>query len=273
MIVKATEREIDIVKSIVCETIKEIYPKYYPQDVVNLFLNHHSEENILTDLQKEIVFLLFKDGKYVATGTTDGEYMSRVYVLPEFQGKGHGGELMEFLESVISSEYGVVRLHASLPAFNIYLKRGYKVTEYCEEETENGCKLCYQIMEREMEADSDNYPNLDGRLFKGIENTASGEVSQSTVFHYHQQGNTIWASYSGGDIQKGFLLGYFVDKFSIKFSYQHINTKKEIRIGECQSLIENLTDGKFRLHESWQWLDKDKMKGHSVVEEIKNINI
>jgi hypothetical protein len=124
-------------------------------------------------------------------------------------------------------------------------------------------------MEKRINANSGHSLNLDGRIFTGIENTDNGEVSQNTEFHYYQQGNNIWASYFGGGVIKGFLLGYFIDKSTIKFSYQHINSEKEIRTGECLSQVEVLADNRIRLHESWQWLDKDKTKGHSVVEEIK----
>lgn len=46
--------------------------------------------------------------------------------------------------------------------------------------------------------------NLDNKKFVAVENTANGEVSSQTEFHYHQQGNMIWAEYGGGEILKGF---------------------------------------------------------------------
>ena len=49
--------------------------------------------------------------------------------------------------------------------------------------------------------------NLDNKKFIAVENTANGEVSSQTEFHYHQQGKMIWAEYGGGEILKGFLIG------------------------------------------------------------------
>jgi hypothetical protein len=43
-------------------------------------------------------------------------------------------------------------------------------------------------------------PSLDGRTFVGVSNTASGEVSGETVFHYREQGGTVWADYGGGSV-------------------------------------------------------------------------
>ena len=46
--------------------------------------------------------------------------------------------------------------------------------------------------------------NLDNKNLLLLENTANGEVSSQTEFHYHQQGKMIWAEYGGGEILKGF---------------------------------------------------------------------
>lgn len=113
--------------------------------------------------------------------------------------------------------------------------------------------------------------DLNGKVFLSIENTDNGEVSDETIFQYYQQGDIIWATYVGGKINKGFLVGKFVEDNQVQFTYQHIDQSKEIRIGECRSEIEILSDGRLRLNESWQWLDKDRSKGRSVVEERKQM--
>ena len=146
MITKAKKEQITIVQSIVYETINAIYHKYYPKDVVNFFLNHHSEENILQDIEKNNVYLLSDNGYYFGTGSISENYMNRVFILKEYQGKGHGSQLMDFLEKQIFSKYDSICLDSSLPAFNIYLKREYIPLTYCEEIVENGCVLCYHTM-------------------------------------------------------------------------------------------------------------------------------
>ena len=57
--------------------------------------------------------------------------------------------------------------------------------------------------------------NLDDKKFVAVENTANGEVSSQTEFHYHQQGKMIWAEYGGGEILKGFLIGKWIDDTQI----------------------------------------------------------
>ncbi|MFN7927544.1 MAG: n-acetylglutamate synthase, partial [Blastocatellia bacterium] len=42
----------------------------------------------------------------------------------------------------------------------------------------------------------------------------------------------------------------------------------ELMTGICISTPEVLTDGRLRLHESWQWTCGERASGESIVEEI-----
>ena len=57
---------------------------------------------------------------------------------------------MNFAEEMISKEHDHIILDASLPAKQIYLKRGYVTTKYNMIETENGDYLCYDVMEKHL---------------------------------------------------------------------------------------------------------------------------
>jgi GNAT superfamily N-acetyltransferase len=150
MITKATPQDIVIVQEIVYKTINSIYPDYYLPEVVDFFVSHHSEENILIDLNKGNVFLLSIDGVYVGTGTKSDDHISRLFILPRFQGKGFGSKLMDFLEEQISLISEIVFLDSSLPAYSLYTKRGYYPIEYIKEKVENGKILCYHLMKKEL---------------------------------------------------------------------------------------------------------------------------
>ena len=149
MIRKATISELSIIQRIVRETVSEIYPNYYPLEVVQFFLNHHNEENIIRDLNEGNVYLLLEDNIPVGTGTVVENSMNRVFVLPQHQGKGYGTQLMDFLENKISEQYDSIILDSSLPGFNIYIKRGYKQREFLEEPVENGRILFYPVMTKD----------------------------------------------------------------------------------------------------------------------------
>ena len=92
--------------------------------------------------------------------------------------------------------------------------------------------------------------NLDNKKFVAVENTANGEVSSQTEFHYHQQGNMIWAEYGGGEILKGFLIEKWIDD----------------RLGRCCTTF-SLEESKLVGHEKWQWLDTLE-QGNSLIREI-----
>jgi hypothetical protein len=110
--------------------------------------------------------------------------------------------------------------------------------------------------------------NYDKRVFKSVQNSATGEVTGETRFFYHQEGNVVWAEYRGGEIIFGNLIAKVFDDDSLEMSYQHLNKQGELMTGRCASEPEILANGKIRLHERWQWTSGDFSSGESVVEEI-----
>lgn len=106
------------------------------------------------------------------------------------------------------------------------------------------------------------------KKFVSVSNTKNGTVSDATTFTYYQEGDVIWADYSGGDILKGHLIGTVDANGHLTFVYHHLNQKKEIQTGKCFSTPEILPDGRIRLVEKWQWTSGDQSKGESIIEEI-----
>lgn len=110
--------------------------------------------------------------------------------------------------------------------------------------------------------------NYHNRRFVSVENTANGEVSSKTVFTYKQDGQILSAAYEGGEIVKGTLIGLVKEDGTLEFKYNHVNVNNEIRGGHCFSKPEILADGRIRLHEQWQWFDRDQTEGESIIEEM-----
>ena len=107
--------------------------------------------------------------------------------------------------------------------------------------------------------------SLEDRYFTAVSNSDTGEVSDETIFSYHQKGDVIWAEYSGGSVIKGFLLGKIDDKNNLHFDYRHINTEGESKSGSCDS-VPRYENGKLRFYEKWKWTDG--CEGTSVIEEL-----
>ena len=142
-ITKATIKDFETIKHIVHTTINAIYPKYYPCGAVDFFLKHHNDENIKKSILNDDVFLLIKNNDIVGTGTINGNEIDRLFILPEFQGKGLGTEALDYFENEIFKSHSEVTLSASFPAFNMYQKRGYVPFEYNKLLTDNGDYLCF----------------------------------------------------------------------------------------------------------------------------------
>lgn len=112
--------------------------------------------------------------------------------------------------------------------------------------------------------------NYDNRRFASVNNTANGEVTAETIFHYHQEGALVWATYRGGAIVFGTLIAKVDEQDCLEMRYQHLNTAGELMTGRCRSTPELLPDGRLRLHEAWQWTTGDGTQGVSVIEELRD---
>ena len=265
--VKATEKDLEQISMLVKDTIQEIYPKYYPKEVVDFFCELHCKKNIFEDIKSGLVDILRDDNMIVGTGCHKDNHITRVYVKTECQGKGYGSYIMQCLENQIRLRYDTVYLDASLPASHLYEKRGYQTTKHKKWNVENGRILVYEVMVKSLTKTSTSIC-YDGKFFAPQRNTENGEVDGNTVFAYHQNDNILWADYSGGDIIKGHLVGTVIENGELDFYYLHINEQKQVRIGVCHSIPQILDNGKIELYEKWQWLNGDKSEGESVVVEV-----
>lgn len=263
----ATTEDLQSVYDVVQHTIKTIYPKYYPLEVVDFFSELHSKDAILKDIETGDVGVLRIDGKIIATGCFVENHITRVYVLPEHQKKGYGTFIVKNIEDQICGNYDRAYLDASLPAAALYEKLGFSTIKHERYPVENGVILVYEVMEKELCKDITDI-NYDGRKFVPKMNSKNGEVSEQTVFTYHQSGNLLWAEYSGGDIWKGSLIGTVLSNGELDFVYHHMNRDMQVKTGKCHSVPTILENGKIELSEKWEWTNRDCSKGKSLLVEV-----
>ena len=117
---------VDTIHDILHTTIKTVYPKYYPQEVVDFFCQHHSREHVLEGIASGNMGVLVNRGVIIGTGCYDSNHITGVYVLPDYQKQGCGSKIMDCLEAEISKKYDTVFLDASLSAVCLYEHWGYK---------------------------------------------------------------------------------------------------------------------------------------------------
>ena len=175
-IIKATTEEINSVKEITRSTISAVYPHYYPKGAVDFFLKHHGDDKIIKDISRDCVYVMSVENIDVGTVTINENEINRLFVLPEFQGKGYGSALLDFAENKIAEDYSEIILAASLPAKKLYQKRGYTETSFDTIHTDNGDLLCYDMMKKYCKS-SHSKINYDGKKFIPKSNSENGEVN------------------------------------------------------------------------------------------------
>ncbi len=146
----ATAQELEAIYTVVQFTIKKVYPKYYPEEVVDFFCRHHNLKAITKDVENGNVSVLIVDGKIIGTGSFVGNHITRVYVLPEYQSRGYGTYIMKQIEEEIAKKYDKAVLDASLPAVGLYEKLEYKTVKHEKYTVENDAVLVYEVMEKKL---------------------------------------------------------------------------------------------------------------------------
>ena len=146
---KAKPDEAERVCYIVQHTKEIVYPDYYTKAVMDFFGSLHSIDNIRKDIEQNRISVLVVDGEIVGTGSHTDDHITRVYVLPEYQGQGFGSRIMNELEKEIFAVFNSCVLEASLPACIFYENRGYKTVRHVKEDIGGGKCMIYEIMRKE----------------------------------------------------------------------------------------------------------------------------
>jgi hypothetical protein len=76
----------------------------------------------------------------------------------------------------------------------------------------------------------------------------------------------VTATYEGGTIRRGFLVGTR-DGNSLDFRYVQLHHDGSTASGHCVTALELLLDGRVRLNETWAWESRSG-SGRSVAEEL-----
>ena len=146
----AKKCDAEKVYTLVQETIKLVYPKYYLKEIVDMFCEFHSLENITKDIEAKNTYILMENKKIIGTGTKNENHITRIYVLPQYQKKGYGTFIINQLEEIIKEKYDYVDIDASLPACRLYTHLGYQTVDHGIWECKNGVIQVYEIMKKQL---------------------------------------------------------------------------------------------------------------------------
>ncbi len=107
--------------------------------------------------------------------------------------------------------------------------------------------------------------NVDGLKMNVVTTSPNGVVGADTIFEFHQRGDAVWAEYSGGMIQRGFLVGT-LDGVTLNFRYCQRQTDGVLDGGSSVGEVQEV-HGRTRIVERFQWASRDG-GGENVFEEI-----
>jgi hypothetical protein len=106
--------------------------------------------------------------------------------------------------------------------------------------------------------------DYDGRRFQPVGHESSQAGTEIPVGQYHQDGDLVWAEFSGADLRVGRLVGTCLADGVIDAAYCLITTDGQAVAGSCVSTPTLQPDRSVRLTEHWRRLDGSTGISHLV---------
>lgn len=107
--------------------------------------------------------------------------------------------------------------------------------------------------------------NYDGKKFRKVTVQPDADCP---VAVYHQDGDLVWAEFTGGDVRRGSLAGTCAPDGTLDFAYSMVLVGGEVISGRSVNTPQLLEDGRVRLHEQWERYGRHAEVGVSYIEEI-----
>lgn len=109
-------------------------------------------------------------------------------------------------------------------------------------------------------------PDLNKKRFKSTKSDGQEVIDIKTIFNFFQEGNILWAEYSGGKISKGYLHGKIINDDHMDFLFNHINSNNEYMTGRCTFQI---STERSQIHFETIWSFTNKYFGKIKVQLIE----
>ena len=127
------KEDADEVAQVIAETLRESNSKDYPKEYIEYNIASHSADELLKAAEERHIYVVSEGQRIVGTGGIAGYWGSKtesilltIFVLPEFQGKGIGRQIIKTLEQ---DEYALrakrIEIPASITGVEFYRKLGY----------------------------------------------------------------------------------------------------------------------------------------------------
>lgn len=105
---------------------------------------------------------------------------------------------------------------------------------------------------------------LDGLQMNAVQTAPSGVIDARTVFDFHQTEDRVHATYTGGRVERGYLVG-LVREERFEFHYCQLHTDGSADGGHSQCELRRSAEGRVQIVEHFEW---GGGKGTNVIEEL-----
>ena len=106
---------------------------------------------------------------------------------------------------------------------------------------------------------------LDGLRMHAVQTAKTGVINKDTIFEFTQVGDRVWADYSGGKVERGYLVGV-VSGNKLNFRYCQMSIDGDLEGGESNCDLE-VKDGLVRIIEHFNWESRPG-GGTNVIQEL-----
>lgn len=108
--------------------------------------------------------------------------------------------------------------------------------------------------------------NLNHIQMRVIQTASNGVVNHETLFEFSQKENRVQASYSGGPIEQGFLVGT-IKASVLFFSYCQLQTDGTLDNGISKAELSIGPKNKIKLTEHFEWKSRPGETGINIFEQ------
>ena len=107
--------------------------------------------------------------------------------------------------------------------------------------------------------------SYEGKVFR----KAGG--GDGTFARYRQDGDLVWADFTGGKVRRGTVTGTCAPDGTLKLAYTMVLETGEVISGQTVNVPEWQPDGRVVLREEWQRFGEHSSSGVSYLEEVLSV--
>ncbi len=127
MIRKASKEDLVNCSELIQTVIGQVNAKHYSPEIIRAWQEYNTLPNLEEEIKRTDFIVYEEKGAIVGVGAIEGAHIKKVYVSPNYQGRGLGKVLLESLEQM-ARENGFVEceLNSTINALNFYKRFGYE---------------------------------------------------------------------------------------------------------------------------------------------------